>query len=353
MDRIPFAFWTHLCHISLSSDVTEAKELSGPFGELSQIAFHHMLQYVTVVEEGIEKLSYLHYWCTDREERGHQEIERISKKFVRTLTINFKDTKPEIVSRKLIQRFPHAIPNFQFFCSSISEAWVDFACSLKRFSQVLITKKLDDRSVGLLQRVIDTRKLLVFTVCEKACEGGILATLKSLLCQDQFREVEVRSSSRRPWESGVVSELLQFWSQNSEKLKGKRLVLERKCEGGVQQLEKFLIYSGSSSFGILRRMTVFMARYFLLQQTLKVCSREECDVIKKEYRHNYRRFHKPSCVYKFEEGEGSERRRLYISFECATARERRSARPKLPASHKGLDDLGLMRATSWLEVLFA
>uniref|UniRef100_A0A1I7YQ29 FBD domain-containing protein n=1 Tax=Steinernema glaseri TaxID=37863 RepID=A0A1I7YQ29_9BILA len=341
MDGVPFAFWAHLCHISLPSDVSEAKEFAGPFGELAKIASHHMLQYVTFVVDGIEKRPYLHYWCTDRMEHSPQEIERISKKFVRTLTINFEDTKPEGTSRELIQRFPHACPNFQFRCSSISEAWVDFACSLKRFSQILITKKLDDRAVGLLQRLVDARKLFAFTVREEACEGGILAMLKSLLCQDQFRE------------SDVVRELLQFWSQNSKKLKGKRLVLERKCKKGVKQLEEFLVHNASSPFGVLLRKIVFMARYFLLRRTLTVCSREECDVIKKEYRHNYRRFHKPSCVYKFEEGEESERRQLYISFECASAKEQKSGRRTRPASHRGLDNLGLMRATTWLEVLFA
>uniref|UniRef100_A0A1I7ZTU6 Uncharacterized protein n=1 Tax=Steinernema glaseri TaxID=37863 RepID=A0A1I7ZTU6_9BILA len=38
MDGVPIAFWTHLCDMSLSCDVTEAKELSGTFEELVEIA---------------------------------------------------------------------------------------------------------------------------------------------------------------------------------------------------------------------------------------------------------------------------------------------------------------------------
>uniref|UniRef100_A0A1I7ZSW6 TIR domain-containing protein n=1 Tax=Steinernema glaseri TaxID=37863 RepID=A0A1I7ZSW6_9BILA len=338
MDGVPIAFWTHLCDMSLPCDVTEAKELLGPFGELAETAFHYMLQYVTVVEEGIEKRPYLYFWCTERRVRASEEIGSVPKKFVRGVTINFKDARPENVSRELIQRFPHAFPNFVFLCPSISEAWVDFACSLKRSIDVRITKKLEDESVGLLQRLVDARKLSTIMVHEEDCE--VLSN-------------EVWGFFRRPWEGGVVRELLHFWSQNSDKLKGKRLVLSEECERGVKQLEEFLLRNSSSSFGLLLRMTMFIAPYFVVHRVLKVCSKEKCDAINKEYRHNYRRFHKPSCVYKFEEGEGSERRRLYISFECATLIEQITGRPKLSASHTGLDKLWRMRATTLLQVLFA
>uniref|UniRef100_A0A1I7ZTM3 TIR domain-containing protein n=1 Tax=Steinernema glaseri TaxID=37863 RepID=A0A1I7ZTM3_9BILA len=278
----------------------------------------------------------------------------------------FKDARPESVSRDLIQRFPHAGLTFAFRCSSINEAWVDFACSLKRTIKIIIAEKLEDEAVGLLQRFVDARKLSTITVHEEACEDGIIAVLKSFLCQDQFREVEVGRSSEGPWESGVVGELLQFWSQSSEKLRGKRLALLGQCEGGVKQLEEFLLPSLSPLPFVLQmvktsieRLWSFMLKTLItftsseLRGILKICSKEECDAISKEYRHEQMRFHKPSCIYKFEEGERNERRRLYIFFECATKKERRTERPKLPANHKGLDDLGLMRDTSSLQVLFA
>uniref|UniRef100_A0A1I7Y261 Uncharacterized protein n=1 Tax=Steinernema glaseri TaxID=37863 RepID=A0A1I7Y261_9BILA len=277
MNRFPIAFWTHLCDILLEGDVTEEKELLGPFAELAQIAFHHMRER--------------------RQVRASEEIERIPKKFVQTLTINFKDAKPEGVSRELIRRFPTLVPTFLFtVLPSAKLRWTSPAPERER------SKFISRRSWTTDQSDFFKKS----------------STLGSFFC-----------------------------------LRGKRLVLETICEGGGKQLEEFLIHSASFSFGLLLRMTVFMAPHFVLPRVLKVCSKEECDVIKKKYRHNNRRFQKPSCVYKFEEGGGSERRRLFISFECATEEEHETGRPMLPASHRGLDDLGLMRASSLLQVLFA
>uniref|UniRef100_A0A1I7ZT19 Uncharacterized protein n=1 Tax=Steinernema glaseri TaxID=37863 RepID=A0A1I7ZT19_9BILA len=64
-------------------------------------------------------------------------------------------------------------------------------------------------------------------------------------------------------------------------------------------------------------------------------------------------FQKPSCVYKFEEGEGDERRRLYISFECAPRLQQRKWLQRRPASHSGRRKLDLIRGTTLLRMLFA
>uniref|UniRef100_A0A1I7Z8N2 Uncharacterized protein n=1 Tax=Steinernema glaseri TaxID=37863 RepID=A0A1I7Z8N2_9BILA len=55
----------------------------------------------------------------------------------------------------------------------------------------------------------------------------------------------------------------------------------------------------------------------------------------------------------YEEGEKGDRRRLYISFECASAEEQRPGQRKWSASAKGHKDLSLIRAASLLHVLFA
>uniref|UniRef100_A0A1I7ZSL0 FBD domain-containing protein n=1 Tax=Steinernema glaseri TaxID=37863 RepID=A0A1I7ZSL0_9BILA len=212
-------------------------------------------------------------------------------------------------------------------------------------------KKLEDGAVRLLQRLVDARKLSLISVDQETCEGGIVAVLKSLLCQDNFKGVRVDSNSIGPWESGVVRELLHFWSQNSDKLRGKRLVLEGFCKGGVKQLEKFLLPSVCAPCS----MCIFMERYFTsfeLRGILKVCSKEERGAISREFQHEQMRFYKPSCIFKFEEGKGSERRRLYISFECANPKDQLTGLPELAANHKGLDRLGLMQRATSVQVLF-
>uniref|UniRef100_A0A1I8AQQ6 NTF2 domain-containing protein n=1 Tax=Steinernema glaseri TaxID=37863 RepID=A0A1I8AQQ6_9BILA len=75
------------------------------------------------------------------------------------------------------------------------------------------------------------------------------------------------------------------------------------------------------------------------------------DFIDKYYVHNRHVFRKPSCVFKYEEGEGEEERRLYISFDCG--KERQPCEQWRRASHEGQKDLSLMRDTRLLFILFA
>uniref|UniRef100_A0A1I7ZHB8 Tub domain-containing protein n=1 Tax=Steinernema glaseri TaxID=37863 RepID=A0A1I7ZHB8_9BILA len=82
-----------------------------------------------------------------------------------------------------------------------------------------------------------------------------------------------------------------------------------------------------------------------------LCSKEECDFIDKYYRHRYALYYKPSCVYKYEEGEGDERRRIYISFDCS--KEGDTSTGLRSASFSGHNELKLMRETDILYIFFA
>uniref|UniRef100_A0A1I8ABY0 RNAse_Pc domain-containing protein n=1 Tax=Steinernema glaseri TaxID=37863 RepID=A0A1I8ABY0_9BILA len=219
----------------------------------------------------------------------------------------------------------------------INEAWVNFACSLKRLGTVVILKKLDNEAIRRFQKLVVGRKLSRIMVHEEACRGGITKMLKTVFCQDQFEHLRITNSE--PWKGTAVRQLLHFWAENSrDKLRGKHFSLNGNCRKGVAQLEEFLISRASASLDRILNV--------------EICSKEECDFIDKYYRHRMMICLKPSCVYKFEEGEGDQRRRLYISFECAKKGERRSGR-YVPVNHRGCNAIKSMRDTSLLHILFA
>uniref|UniRef100_A0A1I7ZZ52 Uncharacterized protein n=1 Tax=Steinernema glaseri TaxID=37863 RepID=A0A1I7ZZ52_9BILA len=329
MNRVPIVFCERVCATSFTG-IPNLRQLSGHYGEFARIAYERRADYVTTVANGIEKEAYLSLQCTDRKIRTPEEIEAYPKKLVHEVTIQMFDAKDEKVSQAIVRRFPYACYHFTLLSSSINKAWVDFACSLKRLTYVVIRKKLDDHSVGLFQKLVIEQKLSYLAIYEKAYEGGIINTLKSVLRQEQFKHLGINNYNSGPWKSSLLRDILQLWSKNSQTLTGKHLIMEHNCAGGVKQLEEFI-----------------------LRRPLNGCSKEECDYIEKYYRHRVLQFRKPSCVYKYEEGEGDKRRRLYISFECANEEERKTGQQNRPASHEGLNDLSLMRTTNSLHVLFA
>uniref|UniRef100_A0A1I7ZZC7 FBA_2 domain-containing protein n=1 Tax=Steinernema glaseri TaxID=37863 RepID=A0A1I7ZZC7_9BILA len=266
--------------------------------------------------------------------------------------INLEDGKKENVCREIVKRYPYATYQFAILSSSINETWVEFACSLKRLSFIVIKKKLNDDSVRLFQKLVTRQKLSYLSVCEKACEGTIQELLKSVLCQAQFLQLKLRIfHSNGAWNSAIVRTLLQHWADNSEKFNGKQMVLVDDCEGGVEQLEEFL----------LRRASMKTKSDSEIHSVLKVCSQEESDFVHMEYRNKGITFIKPSCVYKYEEGEQGERRRIYICFELEDEEEgeeedeedRITEQQNRPASHNGREELKLMRYTDYLHLLFA
>uniref|UniRef100_A0A1I8AQJ1 TIR domain-containing protein n=1 Tax=Steinernema glaseri TaxID=37863 RepID=A0A1I8AQJ1_9BILA len=340
MDGVPYAFCEAVCATLLENKFSELGELSGQYGDITRRWYPNMAYYVSAVEDGMEKLGYLRYFLSTQELRTIREIEDVPKKFITTVLINLRDGEEENVCREIVKRFPYSSCQFWLLSSSINEAWVDFACSLKRLDSVAITKKLDDNSISLFKKLVDGHKLFWLPMCEKACEGGMLDALKILLCQDQFAHLKIRNDREGPWKSTVVGDLLQFWSENGEKVRGKRLTLEKNCEGGVNQLEKF----------VLERAEINGRNVQTIQEVLTRCSKEECDFLDKYYRqHNYL-FNTPSCVYKFEEGEGDDRQRLYISFDCKHGKNRTTERQY--ASHEGVDDFSLIRGTNSFHVFF-
>uniref|UniRef100_A0A1I7YR94 F-box domain-containing protein n=1 Tax=Steinernema glaseri TaxID=37863 RepID=A0A1I7YR94_9BILA len=345
MDEVPFTFCKSVCHILYTDGIWAAKELSGDYGRLACVRFRHDCEYDVIVNDGVILEENLCYCYTGRKVDEPEEIDAVSKKFVRWVYINLDDTKNESVAQcaRVVRRFPYAFYYFRLLPSSISEAWVDFTYSLKRLETIMISEKLDDDSLRFFTKLVTGRKLLRLMMFAGACEGGNMEILKSLLCQDQFEGLSVWNDFEDPWKDlneAAVGELLQFWSDNSEKLRGKSLILDTNCKGGVEQLEQF----------VLQRASPTATRD--LGKVLKVCSKKECDFLDREYHHNDITYAKPSCIYKYEDAREGELRGLYVSFECASQEEEGSPQRHFPAGYNGQDDLSLMRRTTFLRILF-
>uniref|UniRef100_A0A1I7ZY68 NB-ARC domain-containing protein n=1 Tax=Steinernema glaseri TaxID=37863 RepID=A0A1I7ZY68_9BILA len=349
MNRLPAEFYERVCELPDGSILLEAEKLSGIFGKYAQKVWQQRTCYVGLVENGVEKTGYLVYQSSRREVRSPEEIQAVPKKFVKHATIHLLDGKEENVSRAIVKRFPNALYAFIIYSPSINEAWVDFACSLDRLHSIFIVKKLEEEAIQLFKKLVNARRLSKLQLYGEACEGGILELLKSVFCQDQFVYLRISKPTAGPWNSAIVRTLLQHWADNSEKLDRKRLVLEGICEGGVQQLEEFLLQRASPSLPLGTTDSERSSSHPGMHSALKVCSEEECQHAGQKFT----RFIKPSCVYKYEEGEGDDLRRIYISFECANEEERRTGQKNRIASHRGHDDLSLMRATNQIRLFFA
>uniref|UniRef100_A0A1I7ZTB2 BACK domain-containing protein n=1 Tax=Steinernema glaseri TaxID=37863 RepID=A0A1I7ZTB2_9BILA len=359
MDTVPLSFYEAVCVYFHTATLPAVAKLSGYCGETARSTLANRAFYYCAVKDGIEGSQSLKYVSSGRVVRTPEGIEAVPKKFVEEVTIHLQDGKKESVSREIVKRFPYSSCLFVLHSSSINEAWVDFACSLNRVTSVAIAKKLDDNAIPLLQKLFDSRKFWLLHIYEEACEGDIMEVLKSLLCQEQFEHLYVKRLSAGSWNSVVVLELLEFWAENSERLRGTSMSVVGHCEDGVQQLEKFILeragVSTTDEWGTLRQMTVDagLARslnHFGMNFALNLCSKEECDLIDKYYRHNHTLFFKPSCVYKYEEGEGDKRRRIYISFECS--KDENANTIQRPASPNGHNELKFMRETGQLLVMF-
>uniref|UniRef100_A0A1I7YY08 Protein SMG8 n=2 Tax=Steinernema glaseri TaxID=37863 RepID=A0A1I7YY08_9BILA len=338
MDGVPFAFCEHLSQL-LSEALSNAKELSGSYGELARHMFEHQVRYACAVEDGSLTGDYVQYLGSGRRLETPKQIDAIRKKFVRDVWIFLMDAKTESVSREIIRRFPYADDyNFVLKSSSINEAWVDLAYSLRRLGSVSIRKELDDNALQLFQKLVTGQKLWFLFIHPDSCEGSTMEIPKSLLCQEQFKELVITEPRPvRPWKTTPVQELMELWSENSEKLRGKHLIVNDYCGHGIKQLEEFLVQRVQSAS--------------IIERVLEACSKEECDFIDKYHRNNYYTFPMPSCVYKFEEGEEGMRRRLYISFDCASD-EVVSMHQQRPANHKGSNKIHLIRATKMFHILF-
>uniref|UniRef100_A0A1I7YPM8 FBA_2 domain-containing protein n=1 Tax=Steinernema glaseri TaxID=37863 RepID=A0A1I7YPM8_9BILA len=337
MDRVPFAFYDHLRSITYFYELWTTKELSGYYGEISHFAFKHRAEYSVDVADGIEKHGYLSYDCGDQEVREPEEIEAFPKKFVHTVTINLKDAKDENVSRAIVRRFPYSYYDFVHHSSSINEAWVDLAYSLKRLETVTITEELDDDALRLFRKLVTGQKLTWLAMHVEACNDSTMDIFKTLLCQDQFQELDIVNEITE-WDDVDICEILEFWSENNEKLRGKALVLQDK-----------------------RKTSTLPGNQFDIENALTPCSKEECHFIKTEYNGNLFTFEKPSCFYKFEEVDEGNERRFYISFECAHeethdegggSNDRATWQQLVHPSFFGLKGLSLMRKTMCLQVLF-
>uniref|UniRef100_A0A1I7YDP6 FBA_2 domain-containing protein n=1 Tax=Steinernema glaseri TaxID=37863 RepID=A0A1I7YDP6_9BILA len=310
MNTVPFVFCERVCDTLSDHVIHHAEKLSGYYGKLAQIACGKRAHYYGPVEWGIEGRGYLEY--DDDHLYEPEEIKAVPKKFVRHVTIELSDPENGNVFREVVKLFPYAIYRLSLESSSINEAWIDFANSLKRFNMT-IENKLEDSAIPLFRKLIEGRTICKLTIDDTVCEGETLEALKSIISQDQFEELTILRNA------GVVREFLQFWWDNSGKLTGKSLILKEIHEGHDKLVEFFLQRSGETpQFHILQgtKDLVFGMRFHL-----DVCSKEECDFIDKYYRHNQIVFEEPSCVYKFKGGEGDAQRTLYISFDCNNAFE--------------------------------
>uniref|UniRef100_A0A1I7XYX0 TIR domain-containing protein n=1 Tax=Steinernema glaseri TaxID=37863 RepID=A0A1I7XYX0_9BILA len=298
MDQVPLAFCEHLCDILSIDAVKLAGELSSYYGELAQNATEYRAMYCVAVRKGIQGYSYLQYDRSNLEYRTVSgQVEDISKKYIRNVSIFLQDAENTNVSGELVRRYPNAYFHFSIGSSSINEAWVDLAYSLKRLGSVLLKKELDDEAFRLFQKLVEGWKLSSLITTGSAFQGNIVDMAKWLFLQDQFDVLEISNYDGQWNDAGglklasSVCELLDFWLQNSERLKGKSLVVSRDCYGAVQQLEKFV-----------RRGTATL------------CEKEESKFRDKE--HSKIANFKPLYVYRYEEGEESDKRKFYISFKC-------------------------------------
>uniref|UniRef100_A0A1I8AML5 GRAS domain-containing protein n=1 Tax=Steinernema glaseri TaxID=37863 RepID=A0A1I8AML5_9BILA len=361
MDRVPFAFCDLLCDLLTINELSSAKELSGRYGGLARYAFEHRTSYVAHVMYGVEYGESMIYDCNDRKLKTLKEIEAVPKKFVRNVFVNFMDAKDEKVSQELVRRFPYAQYNFTHHSSSINEAWVDLACSLKRLGTVSIMTELNDDALQIFQKLVDSHKLSTFIMHPEAFEGGTMELSKSLLLQDQFKELIFYNEfctpriGDVPCDGSLVYDLLEFWSANVEELRGKSLLFNCYFQSGVERLIEYVV---QRTLATVPPKSLLLPRATLLENTvlgaewaLQVCSIGECDFIKKEYNYSLCFFEEPSCFYKFEEGEEGNERRFYVSFECEMGKQI-SAR-KMPPRYGGCNDLSLMLDTPFLHVLFA
>uniref|UniRef100_A0A1I7YQ65 F-box domain-containing protein n=1 Tax=Steinernema glaseri TaxID=37863 RepID=A0A1I7YQ65_9BILA len=345
MNAVPLAFCDHLCDLLYWKGIWSAKKLSGNYGRQAQLTTKHRAYYKCAVKDGIEDQRCLQYEFTRRKVQTPEEIGAASKKYVQDVFIHSLSKKSEKVSLEIIKRFPFAQYHLALFSSSfINEAWVDFAYSLKRLRRVWLPTKMDEDALRLFQKLVTGKKLPILWISPNACEGRTMDVLKTLLCQEQFEELKIRNITAEVWTTTPVSELLQFWSENSAKLRGKYFVIEYNCRSGIKQLQEFVL---KEAFSTDRELNISS-----LHKVLKASSKEECDFIDKEYRHNFYTFATPSCVYKYDEGDGAKQKRLYLSFDC-DEEYYKSEDQWRPTSYDGRDDLSLIRFTFSFRILFA
>uniref|UniRef100_A0A1I7YEP8 FBA_2 domain-containing protein n=1 Tax=Steinernema glaseri TaxID=37863 RepID=A0A1I7YEP8_9BILA len=336
MDDVPFAFCESVCEILYKSEIWAAKHLSGHYGQLACIRFQESVFYYADVKGGVEQKRYIKFDFTGERIDAPEKIDVVSKKQVRSVLIHFSDGKKESVSKgvEIVRRFPYASFSIEGLSWFINENSIDFLCSIKRLDYVDIMKKLDDNALRAFGKLVSGQKLSRLSMFSGACD---MEVLKPLLCQDQFKTLEMWNGFEYPWEDWngtTVGDLLQFWSENSEKLRGKNLVLEMNCSYGAEQLEQFVLRGTAP------------AAPGDLKKALKVCSKEECDFLK--FRHNHFNFIMPSCIYKYE--DPCEKGRLYVSFDCS---EVYPYKLNFPAGYYGHNDLGLLKSTSLMRILFA
>uniref|UniRef100_A0A1I7ZUB0 3-methyladenine DNA glycosidase n=1 Tax=Steinernema glaseri TaxID=37863 RepID=A0A1I7ZUB0_9BILA len=337
MNQVPIAFSERVCAILHPSGIVQMEKLSGNYGKVGEIAVRDKAFYVMEklsgnygkvgeiavrdkafyevnVRGGHEEFSCLYHSCSGRAVNTPEEIESHPKKLVHEVTIHKFDAEEERVSQAIVQRFPYAFCYFVLHSSSINKAWIDFACSLKRLSYILIKEKLDDDAIQLFGKLVRGQNLLKLELYEGAC----------------------------------------FWTENSEMLKGKSLIVHQYCFGGVEQIMNFILREAAVSpnvpapriIGPLSDLTTFAVNF-----VLKKCSKNECKSFIMEYGNNRFLFNKPSCVYKYERGEGDNLQKFYIAFDCTHGNQKGDI--LRPASYSGQNDLGLIRNTSIMVVTFA
>uniref|UniRef100_A0A1I8AQ69 DUF4214 domain-containing protein n=1 Tax=Steinernema glaseri TaxID=37863 RepID=A0A1I8AQ69_9BILA len=127
MDSVQFVFCEQVSESLTAHALSHARKLSGNYGTLARPAFEYVSRYVCFIKQGSEAEGYTQYMRSSRR-LTPEEIAAVSKKYVR-------------------HRFPYAQEyNLALQSSSINEAWVDFACFLKRLTHVGIKKKAYDVS---------------------------------------------------------------------------------------------------------------------------------------------------------------------------------------------------------------
>uniref|UniRef100_A0A1I7YHW5 FBA_2 domain-containing protein n=1 Tax=Steinernema glaseri TaxID=37863 RepID=A0A1I7YHW5_9BILA len=376
MNHVPAAFCDHVCHILSMNAMEAAEELSGYYGKVAQVQIENRVRYACGVENGQQEGAHLRYVASNGKVIAPNKVKAVRKKFVRCVWILLMDSKEETVSRELVRRFPYSQYNFVLYSPSINAAWVDVALSIKRLITIAIMTNLnnDEDALKLFEKLVKGQKLFTLVLYVQYYDRPIMKVLKTLLRQGQFEQLRLSNYYGEEWSGTPVLDLLRFWSKNSELLGGKNLMIDY-WEEGVDQLEEFVLQRALAKDRALKDAEIQKALYFCstmecdftllepstykgrrveIQDVLEVCSKEECEFIDKEYLHNHFTFIEPSRVYRFQEGQGAKRRRIYVSFECADE-EKQPVRGelRLPARYSGLSDLSLLHNSRTVRLFFA
>uniref|UniRef100_A0A1I8AR00 Secreted protein n=1 Tax=Steinernema glaseri TaxID=37863 RepID=A0A1I8AR00_9BILA len=192
MDSLPFAFYDSLCLLCYSTrgDVYstfhhQAQLLSGAFGAFAERMFKNCCAYARCIA---------------------------------AISVNLYENDGP-VDPAVVRRFRHPTAWYTLVLksSTLSKAWIDWACSCKRLRSLVLSKKLEEPSFRLCKRLIDSGNLTKLLIKQEAYVEEMNEWIINVLCQEQFVTLWLYTSS-------PLQEILEFWKEKAEEFAGKDLL---------------------------------------------------------------------------------------------------------------------------------